>query len=318
VPAFSASLAANALALFAVFGVDLFIAQYLQLVLGMGPFEAGLWTLPSAAGFIVGSMLAPVIARAVRPAALVAGGLAVTALGLAILTQVGAGSGLVVLVTGSVVMALGAAQVVTLSTDLIVGAAPPERAGTASGISETGTELGGALGIAILGSIGTAVYRSQVSDAVPDGDPSRAADAVRDTLGGAVGVADQVSVRLIDTATDAFATGLQVAAATSAILMLAMAVLAALLLRKAGPDRTPTQRVKDLGVHRPPNPSSERAARRVRPLRQRLAQSGRCVTCSGTGSRSLRKPGVASTRSSQPAIHRCSRGSAPASAPQCT
>jgi MFS transporter, DHA2 family, multidrug resistance protein len=239
VPAFSASLAANALALFAVFGVDLFIAQYLQLVLGMGPFEAGLWTLPSAAGFIVGSMLAPAIARAVRPALLVAGGLAVTAFGLAILTQVGADSGLAALVTGSVVMALGAAQVVTLSTDLIVGAAPPERAGTASGISETGTELGGALGIAILGSLGTAVYRSEVSDAVPGGVPSHAAHAVQDTLGGALGVADRVPVGLIDAAIGAFAHGLQVAAAASAVLMLGMAVLAALLLRQAKTDAEP-------------------------------------------------------------------------------
>jgi DHA2 family multidrug resistance protein-like MFS transporter len=232
VPAFSASLAANALALFAVFGVDLFIAQYLQLVLGMGPFEAGLWTLPSAAGFIVGSMLAPAIARVVHPGTLVAGGLAVTALGLAILTQVGTDSGLAILVAGSVVMALGAAQVVTLSTDLIVGAAPPERAGTASGISETGTELGGALGIALLGSVGTAVYRSDVSDAVSGGVSSRAAEAVNDTLGGALGVADHVPASLIDSAIGAFAHGLHVAAAASAVLMLGMAVLAARLLRE--------------------------------------------------------------------------------------
>jgi len=236
-PAFSASLAANALALFAVFGVDLFIAQYLQLVLGMGPFEAGLWTLPSAAGFIVGSMLAPAIARAVRPASLVAGGLVVAAVGLAMLTRVGADSGLAALVAGSVILALGAAQVVTLSTDLIVGAAPPERAGTASGISETGTELGGALGIAILGSLGTAVYRSEVSDAVPGGVPSHAGEAVKDTLGGAVGVADRVPSSLIDAATGAFAHGLQVAAATSAVLMLGMAVLAAILLREPRTDQ---------------------------------------------------------------------------------
>jgi len=232
VPAFSASLAANALALFAVFGLDLFIAQYLQLVLGLGPFESGLWTLPSAAGFIVGSMLAPAIARVVRPAFLVAGGLAVAAIGVALLAQVGASSGVALLSVGSVVMALGAAQVVTLSTDLIVSAAPPERAGTASGISETGTELGGALGIAILGSIGTAVYRSDVSDAVHDGVSPHAAEAVRDTLGGAMGVADRVSVGLIDAATGAFAHGLHVAAATSAVLMLGMAVLAAVLLRE--------------------------------------------------------------------------------------
>jgi DHA2 family multidrug resistance protein-like MFS transporter len=241
VPAFSASLAANGLALFAVFGVDLFIAQYLQLVLGMGPFEAGLWTLPSAAGFIVGSMIAPLIARAVRPGILVAGGLAVAAAGVAMLTQVGADSGLAALVAGSVVMALGAAQVVTLSTDLIVGAAPPERAGTASGISETGTELGGALGIALLGSLGTAVYRSDVGGAVAEGTPSHVADAVRDTLGGAVGVADHAPLGLIEAATEAFTHGLQVVAVASALLMLVMAVVAALLLREETSEAEPEE-----------------------------------------------------------------------------
>jgi DHA2 family multidrug resistance protein-like MFS transporter len=241
VPAFSASLAANGLALFAVFGVDLFIAQYLQLVLGMGPFEAGLWTLPSAAGFIVGSMIAPLIARAVRPGVLVAGGLAVAAAGVAMLTQVGTDSGLAALVAGSVVMALGAAQVVTLSTDLIVGSAPPERAGTASGISETGTELGGALGIALLGSLGTAVYRSDVGGAVAEGTPSHVADAVRDTLGGAVGVADHASLGLIEAATEAFTHGLQVVAVASALLMLVMAVVAALLLREETTEAEPEE-----------------------------------------------------------------------------
>jgi DHA2 family multidrug resistance protein-like MFS transporter len=208
-PAFSAALAANAFALFAVFGMDLFIAQYLQLVLGMNPFQAGLWTLPSAAGFIVGSNLAPLIASRVSTGRVVAGGAAVTAVGLAMLTQVGAESGLALLSAGSVVMALGAAQMVTLSTDLVVGSAPPERAGSASGISETGTELGGALGIALLGSIGTAVYR---------------AESGGETLGDAVGV--------IDTATQAFTHGMQLAALASAILMVAVAAIAARVLRE--------------------------------------------------------------------------------------
>jgi MFS transporter, DHA2 family, multidrug resistance protein len=238
-PAFSASLAANGLALFAIFGIDLFIAQYLQLVLGMAPFEAGLWTLPAAAGFIVGSIVAPVIARAVRPAFVVSGGLAVTALGLAMLTQVGPESGVGLLSVGSVVMALGAAQVVTLSTDLIVGTAPPERAGTASGISETGTELGGALGIAILGSVGTAVYRGEVGDAVPDGVHNEAGEAVRDTFGGALGVADHLPAGVIDAATEAFAHGMQFAAAASAAVMLGLAVAVAVLLRERRPHAEP-------------------------------------------------------------------------------
>jgi MFS transporter, DHA2 family, multidrug resistance protein len=217
VPAFSASLAANALALFAVFGIDLFVAQYLQLVLGMGPFEAGLWTLPMTFGFIVGSNLAPLIAARVPTGRVVAGGAAVTAVGLAMLTQVGAQSGLAVLVAGSVVMALGAAQVVTLSTDLVVGAAPPERAGAASGISETGAELGGALGIALLGSIGTAVYRNA---------------GVGETFGETVNSGHSVSASVVDTATQAFAHGMQLAAVTSAVLMVAVAVIVSRLLRE--------------------------------------------------------------------------------------
>jgi DHA2 family multidrug resistance protein-like MFS transporter len=106
-------------------------------------------------------------------------------------------------------MAVGAAQVITLGTDLVVGAAPAERAGAASAISETGLELGGALGIALLGSIGTAVYRSEAGS---------------ETFAGAVGT--------IDTATQAFAHGMQLAAVASAILMVAIAALAWRLLRE--------------------------------------------------------------------------------------
>ena len=68
-PAFSAALSANAMALFVVAGIDLFVAQHLQLVLGMGPLEAGAWTLPPAGAFMVGSLLAPRLAAASGPAA---------------------------------------------------------------------------------------------------------------------------------------------------------------------------------------------------------------------------------------------------------
>jgi MFS transporter, DHA2 family, multidrug resistance protein len=214
VPSFSAPLAANGLALFAVFGLELFIAQYLQLVLGMGPLEAGLWTLPGAAGFIVGSNVAPLLAARLPTAHVVAGGAAVAAAGLALMTQVGPDSGLLILTIGSVVMSLGAAQVVTLSTDLVVGAAPPERAGTASGMSETGAELGGALGIALLGSIGAAVYRTQggVGETLVDAPP-----------------------HLFDTGAQAFTQGMQAAALAAAVLMLGVAVLTWRLLRRPEP-----------------------------------------------------------------------------------
>ena len=118
----------------------------------------------------------------------------------------------------------------------MVGAAPPERAGAASAISETGAELGGALGIAVLGSIGTAVYRSQVPDTLPA--------AGRDTLGGAVQAAarmpERVGAPLLDAARAAFTHGLQVMSGVCVAVVLASAVITALLLRRTGdePQRT--------------------------------------------------------------------------------
>jgi len=156
-PAFSVSLATYTLGTFVAFGSFLFIAQYLQRVLGLSPLRAGLWMLPFFVGWISGSMLAPLIARR-RPAFALSAGLVLAAGGFGLLTRVDGGSALPVLVTGSLLVSLGLAPVFTLATDVIVGAAPPERAGAASAISETGSELGGALGIALLGSLATAVY----------------------------------------------------------------------------------------------------------------------------------------------------------------
>jgi DHA2 family multidrug resistance protein-like MFS transporter len=115
---------------------------------------------------------------------------------------------------------------------VIVGTAPPERAGAASGISETGGELGGALGIALLGSIGTAVYRSEVADSIPVDVGPEAAEMAKDTLGGAVGAGGAVSPGLLETARDAFVEGLQLAALTGAVLMALAAAAAALVLRR--------------------------------------------------------------------------------------
>ncbi|HEV3378831.1 MAG TPA: MFS transporter [Thermoleophilaceae bacterium] len=153
------SIASMVLATFVMAGMLLFITQYLQLVRGMGPLEAGLWSVPAMVGSIAGSMLAPAVAARVRKELVLAGSMGLAAAGLGLLALVSDGSTtLAVLVAGSLGMGLGAGAIGTVATDLIVGTAPPERAGAASGISETGAELGGALGIAILGSIGTAVH----------------------------------------------------------------------------------------------------------------------------------------------------------------
>ena len=235
IPSFSAALAVNVLAIFVAVGYFLFVAQYLQLVLGLSPLEAGLWSVPSAIGFIVGSNLAPRIVRSVRPAYLMAASLALAAAGLGTLTQVGGSDGLAIVVLASIVISLGLAPVFGLTTELIVGSAPPERAGAASGISETGAELGGALGISILGSIGVSIYRGDVARALPGDMPAAAVEAARDTLGAALGVAAElpatIGATVVTVARDAFVQGMQVAATISAVVAVGVAILTLLALR---------------------------------------------------------------------------------------
>jgi MFS transporter, DHA2 family, multidrug resistance protein len=235
-PGFSAPLGANLLAFAVVFGIEIFVAQYLQLVLGFSPLEAGLWSVPPAAAFVIGSQATPPLAARLRPATVMLGGLVVAVLGVGVLTQVEASSGAALAVTGAVILSLGLAPVFTLAADLAVGSAPPERAGAASGISETSSELGGALGIAVLGTIGTAVYRGDVSDGLPSGVSVSARDGARETLGGAVEAAERLPVAMraefLDPAREAFTQGLQVAATVSGAIILAAAILIATVLRR--------------------------------------------------------------------------------------
>jgi MFS transporter, DHA2 family, multidrug resistance protein len=234
-PAFSASLATYTLGTLVAFGAYIFIAQYLQLVAGLSPLHAGVAMLPSMLGFIVGSMLVPAFARRVAPAYLMGGGLVTAAVGFVVLTRVDQASSLALLVAGSAIYSIGLSPVVILATDLIVGSAPIERAGAASAISETSSELGGALGIAILGSTGTAVYRLAMRNAVPE-VPHDLIQAARSTLGGAVAAAEQLppelGAKLLGAARESFMRGFELTVAISAIISLATALLAVTLLRR--------------------------------------------------------------------------------------
>jgi DHA2 family multidrug resistance protein-like MFS transporter len=241
---FTAALGSNTLSLSIAFGIFFLIAQYLQLVLGYSPLQAGLWTIPSAGGFIAGAMIAPLLVRALRPAYVVAGGLTLTAAGLLLLAQVAPDSSVALVVAGSVVVALGVAPPVTLGTDLVVGGVAPERAGVASGISETGAELGGALGIAVLGSISVAVYRNELAEAVPGGTAPET-----DTLGGAVETAetlpDALGTALLEAAQEAFTQGMQVASLTGAAVAAGAAALVLALVRRMGVGSEGRQDVPD-------------------------------------------------------------------------
>ncbi|RHX83901.1 MFS transporter [Leptospira stimsonii] len=238
VPAFSAALIANSLTIFVGLGSFLFSAQYLQLVLGLSPMEAGLWTLPSAGGNVVGSMTVPMLVKKIRPVLIVAGGLILTVIGMSLYALVDEQNGLVYIVFGSVILSLGICSVVIIGTDLIVGSAPPEKAGAAASISETGTEFGGVLGIAVLGSIGTAVYKNQMKGIKLDGLTPELADAAHGTLGAAVAVAkelpEQLGYSLLIPAKQAFTDSFQLVSILCAGIAFVLAITVIAFRRSLG------------------------------------------------------------------------------------
>jgi len=236
-PAFSAALATNVLGLFMVLGSFLFITQYLQLVLGMGPLEAGLWMAPSGVAFAVGSMAAPILVRNFHPSSVIATGLLLSALGFASLTQISAAESPWMLLGGMLAFCIGLSPIGAITTDLVMGAAPPERAGAASAISETSYEFGGALGIAVLGSLFTFVYGRGMRAADLGSLPTDAVESARDGLGAAIDVAHTLpaeqGTQLLSTARTAFVYAFEISSAVSAVCALMAAVFAATLLRGA-------------------------------------------------------------------------------------
>ncbi|MER5460516.1 MFS transporter [Streptomyces sp. NPDC002668] len=216
-------------------GSQFLVLQYLQLVRGLPPVRAGLWSLPITLGVIIGSFGGPALAGRMKLSTLISGGLVVSALGMVLLTRVSGPSDLFLAVSGTAVIGLGLGPLTVLGTGLIVGAAPPERAGAASGISATGSELGSALGIAVIGSVGFAVYRANLADNLPEGLPAPVGKAAEDTLAAAVDVAHTLPAadgsRLLSVAREAFVHGLQTTATVGAVLAVLLAVAAATLLR---------------------------------------------------------------------------------------
>lgn len=228
--AFSGALTINILAIFVAFGSFLYVAQYLQLVLGLGPLEAGLWTAPSGLVFAAGSMLAPQLLKWIARVHVIVGSLALSAIGFVLLTQVTASDQHALFMTGFLLFCLGMAPVGTLTTDLVMGSVPPERAGAASGISETSFEFGGAIGIAVLGSILNALYRVGMGGDGPGGEI--AAESLADAVGVAGEVGGEAGAAILTAARDAFIRSINLTAAICAAISLLAAVLASVLLRR--------------------------------------------------------------------------------------
>jgi DHA2 family multidrug resistance protein-like MFS transporter len=181
----------------------------------MSALQAGLWTLPSVFAFLLSSLLGPRLARVLPSGRVVAGGLVVMGAGFAVLAGVGLGGGLAAVVTGTVLFSLGLAPVYILTTELVVSTVRPERAGMAAAVTETGSELGGALGIAVLGSVSVAAFRYGM-----DGSSVTLADAMT------AGVAQ---------AGPAYTSAFALMALVAAVLVTAAAVPAWRVLRPTAP-----------------------------------------------------------------------------------
>jgi DHA2 family multidrug resistance protein-like MFS transporter len=217
-------------------GIYLFVTQYLQMVEGFSPLRAGLWLLPSSLAMITSSMLTPGFARRFGPGNVIAAGMALSAMGFLLLTQVDSTTGPLPLVAGFVIIGFGSGPY-SLCTDLVVGSAPPEKAGSAASVAETSAELGIALGLASLGSVGTAIYRDHL--VVPDAVPADVAATAREGIAGAASVAGHlpgtVGADLLDSARVAFTSGLNIAAILGTVLFVGLTAVAILLLRHVRP-----------------------------------------------------------------------------------
>lgn len=216
-------------------GMYLFVSLYLQAVKGYSPLVAGLWLVPSTLAIVVSAGATPGLAQKVRPAYLICGGMVITALGYFLLTFLSSTSGLALLVIGFVIAFFGGGPMGALGPNMVISTAPPEKAGAASAMSETSNQLGVALGIAVMGSIGAAVYHSQMASLAPS-----APAAARGSITGAVAVvqhspAGAASAHLLDVAKQSFTDGLNAVAIVGAVMFLGLAALVAVMLRGVTP-----------------------------------------------------------------------------------
>lgn len=233
---FTVSVVAMLMSILALSGAWLMIFQYLQGVMGLSALMAGVVMLPSAVLQTVASLLVPRMSRWLQPSWLVSGGLTIAVLGFVALLMIDGAEGVAWMVLGTILLGVGVMPMMILGTDLVISSVPPEKTGAAAATSETATELGMAMGIAVIGSVGAAVYRGYMESRMPVGLSAEQAEIATDTLGGALGVVEQLAPILAEplrmVVQSAFAEALHANALIGGAIMMAAAVLTAIWLRE--------------------------------------------------------------------------------------
>jgi EmrB/QacA subfamily drug resistance transporter len=231
---FSAASAAITLSFFAMFGAIFFLTQYLQLILGFSAFDAGLRVLPVAAGIVVASPISAKLTARSGAKVVVAGGLTMIAAALLLMTGFEVDSGYGIVAVSYALLGMGIGLAMTPATDSVMGSLPLARASVGSAVNDAARTAGGALGVAVLGSILSSGYRG-------DMDAVSAPAAAHDSLSGALAVAGRVGgtagERLTETAQQAFVNGMHAAVLVAAGIALLGALVALVFLpsREAAP-----------------------------------------------------------------------------------
>ncbi|VXB62731.1 MFS transporter [Aeromicrobium sp. 9AM] len=242
---FRTSFIVNSSAILVALGCGLFISQYLQLVLGLRPFESALWLLPGAIGLAAGSAGAATLARRTHPAAIISAGLFIMTAGFTLMAMSGIGDSPVVVSAAYGTISAGFGATSSLVVALIVDNVPPARAGAAAGLSETGSELGASAGVAVLGSLGAWIYRTQLGSSAPADHLGVARKVALDSLAGALSIASDNAAGegLALAARRAFVSGMTAVGIVSAAICVVLAAVAGFALRdlSSGSDRSESQ-----------------------------------------------------------------------------
>jgi DHA2 family multidrug resistance protein-like MFS transporter len=259
---FTAVLVALVFAGIAMAGVGLLVTQYLQSVLGFTPLGSAVLFAPMGLGVAIGTMTAPALARRMKPATAIGGGLVVSVLGCVPLSLAGSTDGLGLVMVGIAVLALGTGPLFALGTGLVLGSVPPERAGSAASMSETGNYFGGSLGVALLGVLGAGIYRAHMAGAVAAGASAEAGQTLAGATASAQHLPPERAADLLHTAKDAFTSGLNIAGVIAAVIFAGLAVLVTTANRTA--DATSEQPAPELATEGGMDPIDRVLVRGVR------------------------------------------------------
>ncbi|HET7800306.1 MAG TPA: MFS transporter [Humibacillus xanthopallidus] len=247
---FSGSVVVQVIGMFGVMGNAVLMTQYLQSVLGYSALHAALWSLLPSVAVGAASPSAAALSRRVGRPVVMASGFVVAATGFVALRVADVDSTVWPALLCASLVAMGLVSVATLVTEYAIGVAPASRAGSVSGLVETAGELGGALGMAVLGSVLAAVYTSHVALLLPADLATSARDAAGETLGGAVVTSSDLGgtqgAAVLEAARTAYVDGLHAASLVAAAVLLVGAVVAVATM----PQREAQADVESLALER--------------------------------------------------------------------